>query len=522
MKKNNLFRYIKKISEEKNYLNKLKNENEILKNENEILNNENEIFNNENTNLNNKLNISLIKNVMIKKFEKTSKRPNLNINRIKESEFEEPRSEFIKKKFPEKKSPDLKTIEESEDEIPIPPIRRKKKLKMIETYENNIIENNQPIIQENPKRIFKKLASALKNYTRSYKVSLLSNDDVLFELIDSENTIHDLLKKELDEFKAIKFIQTLKVIFEKIIEKFSFKTGHFNSKPKILMNENEIPKIQKESQDEIINKIQEWVSEGSGWTIYSISSHHFNFINYQPLNGSSYIDLPTELINSSKGLINIINEDDKCFLYCHLYHLHKKEIIKNPQRVSKYKQYVNEVDYSKIKFPVEQNQYNKIEKLNNININVFGYENKQTFPIYISKEKFDNNMNLLLINDNNKNHYVYIKDFNRFMYNQSKHHGKKHFCMYCLQCFTSQKILINHQSICISINGKQSIKMPEENSKVYFKHYYKQLPLPFVIYADFESILEKIDTVTPSTDNYFTEAYQKHSICSYGCKVMLL
>ena len=57
------------------------------------------------------------------------------------------------------------------------------------------------------------------------------------------------------------------------------------------------------------------------------------------------------------------------------------EIKKDQQRVSKYKKYANEVDYKDIKFPVKSNQYNKIEKLNNININVFGYESKQQFCV---------------------------------------------------------------------------------------------------------------------------------------------
>ena len=74
--------------------------------------------------LKNKLNISLSKNVMSKKFEKIAKRPN---STIEESEFEEPPTKFNENKFPKKitTKSNLKTIEESKDEIPIPPIRRK-------------------------------------------------------------------------------------------------------------------------------------------------------------------------------------------------------------------------------------------------------------------------------------------------------------------------------------------------------------------------------------------------------------
>jgi len=68
------------------------------------------------------------------------------------------------------------------------------------------------------------------------------------------------------------------------------------------------------------------------------------------------------------------------------------------------------LDYSGNEFPVKMNDYNKIEEQNNININVFGYEDKQKFPIYISKERFNDNLNLLLITENENKHYVLIKD----------------------------------------------------------------------------------------------------------------
>ena len=70
---------------------------------------------------------------------------------------------------------------------------------------------------------------------------------------------------------------------------------------------------------------------------------------------------------------------------------------------------------------LSQKHYNKVEKQNSIKINVFGYEDEQPFPIHISKKTFEDQMNLLLITKDEKKHYVLIKDFNAFMYNQSKH-----------------------------------------------------------------------------------------------------
>ena len=62
----------------------------------------------------------------------------------------------------------------------------------------------------------------------------------------------------------------------------------------------------------------------------------------------------------------------------------------------------------------------KIEVKNNICINVFGYEDKLVFPIYVSDQKFEDSMDLLLLIDDDKSHYVYIKDFDRFMFHKTK------------------------------------------------------------------------------------------------------
>ena len=132
------------------------------------------------------------------------------------------------------------------------------------------------------------------------------------------------------------------------------------------------------------------------------------------MNGSSYIELPIELQNPAKGLINIKNKEDECFRWCHIRHLNPQKT--NPQRIKKDdKQFIGELSYKGIEFPVSQRQYNKIEKQNDIRINVFGYEKGQPFPVHICKEKFQDQMNLLLIAEDEKKHYVLIKDFNVFM-----------------------------------------------------------------------------------------------------------
>ena len=106
-------------------------------------------------------------------------------------------------------------------------------------------------------------------------------------------------------------------------------------------------------------------------------------------------------------MINIKNNDNECFRLYHIRHLNPQR--KDPQRIKKAdKQHIEKLDYSGIEFPVSQKQYNKIEKQNDININVFVYEEKQPYTIYISKEKFKDQMNLLLITEGENRHYVLI------------------------------------------------------------------------------------------------------------------
>ena len=154
-------------------------------------------------------------------------------------------------------------------------------------------------------------------------------------------------------------------------------------------------------------------------------------------------------------MINIKNNDNECFLWRHIRYLDLVE--KNPQRITrKDKEMINKLDYEGIKIPVSKKDYCKIERQNNICINVFCYETGLTYPIYVSNQKFKDCMDLLLISNENKSYYVNIKDFNRFMCNKTKNKNKKYFCKFCLQCFSSENVLIEHKENCLVINGKKS------------------------------------------------------------------
>ena len=165
----------------------------------------------------------------------------------------------------------------------------------------------------------------------------------------------------------MKIVETSKVTFEKTTSKDETitKTAYFNSNTFTITNKNKINEELPLSKQQIMNKRAQWISEGSGWTVESVDRHYINMIKYKPFKGSSYIKLPQELKNSAKGLINMINEDNECFRWCHIRHLNPQE--KYPQRIKIcHKEYVKNLYYSGI-------ELNSLIKLRNRIISVSMY-----------------------------------------------------------------------------------------------------------------------------------------------------
>ena len=269
----------------------------------------------------------------------------------------------------------------------------------------------------------KELNQALKGHAKSFDIELQDNLNPLNHFTKTRPLTESHLENLLKTMKRFKFIETLVVTFEK--ERINsqgvklgsiYKKAFFNGKAKTITKANDTEHELSMSRQEILNTIDKWVSEGLVWIIDHIDSHFINITLYKPLNGSSYIELPTELRNSKKGLINMKNKDEECFRWSHIRNLNPQ--IKYPERIKKGdKKMFNELNYEGIEFLVCQKHYNTVEKQNSIRINVFGYEKGQPFPIHISKETFEDQMNLLLITKDEKKYYVLIKDFNVFMYN---------------------------------------------------------------------------------------------------------
>ena len=148
-------------------------------------------------------------------------------------------------------------------------------------------------------------------------------------------------------------------------------------------------------------------------------------------------------------------------------------------------------------------------------LHVFRYKNK-VYPLYISNKSYNQTLNLLLITGKGKSHYVFIKDFNKLMFSKTKHKDKKHFCMSCLQNFSTKEILNNHRKQCLLINGCQAVNY--ESGIIKFTNYNKQIPILFKIYADTECFLKRVN----SYEGEHTTKYQEHIPNSIGAKLVCI
>ena len=147
----------------------------------------------------------------------------------------------------------------------------------------------------------------------SHKVQIMEEKDPIVQLEARKSSIKELFSDLLNETKGFKYQITVKVLLKKYklngeIESAPF---YFDSVTKAVINhrfrlENTFP--------EILCMIDVWINDGSGWIVESIESQYITFSTYQPLSGSSYVNLPVESRSPRKGLINIKSKDQKCFL----------------------------------------------------------------------------------------------------------------------------------------------------------------------------------------------------------------
>ena len=130
----------------------------------------------------------------------------------------------------------------------------------------------------------------------------MGEQDPLLQINKTRIGIFERLFKTLESMKGFKLLEIIKVTFEKTSgEDTITKTAYFNSSNHVVLNETDLRDALKISNEQLMNKIGVWISEGSGWKIKSVDKHYVNIARYKPMEGSSYIDLPMELKNKKSN-----------------------------------------------------------------------------------------------------------------------------------------------------------------------------------------------------------------------------
>ena len=332
----------------------------------------------------------------------------------------------------------------------------------------------------------------------------------------------DQIKDFLRNYRNTKVRMILVCLMEKqIVEKskeskiiYEKSNAYFQSQTYINLEKTEVKDILKEMIKQILNILSIYQKNGSGWYFKEVIRLEIHKVEYKPMKGGSYIPLPN-FIMRKKAIINMENEDNKCFLWSILRYLHPRE--KHSPRINNLKKYENDLNFKEINFPIKVKDITKFENQNPDlpGINIFSLnDNNKVYPLRINQKDCQNSLDLFLHSDGEKQHYSLIKNFTRLVRSQYTSHrsSKIYICKKCLTHYTKEELLEKHIKYCGN-NETVGVKMPtKENSILKFKNHFKTFPLPFVIYADFECFTIPVSShgPNPNPNKSFTKIYQKH------------
>ena len=198
----------------------------------------------------------------------------------------------------------------------------------------------------------------------------------------------------------------------------------------------------------------------------------------------------------------------------------------NAHRLSQYTGHAGKYDFSFLHFSVPLSSVGSFATTNNMSINVYGVDDdkKMDYPLCVSSTLVpDRHVDLQLIERNGIQHYTTVRNFSRLVSRQTNNHGHAGYCFkQRLHSYSTQELLDAHATDCCHA---QRTKFPND-PRCRFTNIQKQLPAPFVVYADFESILKPVDTDVDTTQGVevggesSSHVFQEHIPCNFAYQVV--
>ena len=401
------------------------------------------------------------------------------------------------------------------------------KIKTFEEYFQECIENKEfpadtpPYFREALERAIKEYHQGLvkeKSAFENFAVKYIIEGDPGLTPIEYFNKVYATLNDFFTYHRNIKFSMILVCLMEQqVLSKDKGVVGlnedkaYFNSGTHKNLESTDVDKLIRRCVNKIIEELETYQKNGSGWYFKEVVQLEIHTVEYNPSKGSSYIPLP-DWISNKKAIVNIKNKDEKCFLWCILRYLHPKE--RDEERLTGLKKYEFSLNTKGITFPMKLKDITKFEKLNPSlpGINVFSVnESKKFYPLRMAGRDCLNTIDLFLYEEDDVSHYSLIKDFTRLIKTQKtkSKNGSIFICKKCFTHYTKYELLEKHILYC-SNNETVSVTMPPQGTMLKFKNYQNQLPVPFVVYADFECFTKPMNTCSPNPKESYNYNYQKH------------
>ena len=379
------------------------------------------------------------------------------------------------------------------------------------------LEKKEKKVKDELNKIFTPIreASAFRSYTNQY---VMTNTNLG---LGPEKFLKHAKPPIINIFNSNRNIKTILYLHVLMSQGERIQEFAFHSKGlKLILEGTDENEIYDEMVEEILEEIDmARDAEGSGWRFEKVEKLVLHTTRWEPVNTGSYIELPQELKNR-KAIINMKDQDDKCFMWCVLRALNLKD--RDNERIDNdLKNKVDTLNMEGIQYPVSLRGIDRFEHLNpEISITLLGYnEEEKVYPLKVSKYTgCKHDIVLLLIKNGENSHYCLVKNISALLSSQiNNHKGTRYFCLNCFNSFKSPDSLDKHKEYCYN-NECVKISMPPPNTFLRFKNFRYSEKAPFAIYADFESLIKPMDNCDPDPNRSYTKKYQKHepiSFCYY-------
>ena len=388
------------------------------------------------------------------------------------------------------------------------------------------VELHRHVGEHEPNPEFRKVQNLFNGacvvYRRIYVPSVPSLEDTILEDVDN---IVQVMTLELAEKKYVKFcmvamVEYVRVVGEEVVGNMVHFARSINFALTAYQDHSDIFRM---AFDRIAANVEDVVQSGSDWVLNAVHRVDLEFGQCQLLNGSCGAEIRVTNLRDVKNLQLVHNDKQDCFFHsvaaaftCSNSRFVTEHFIKHSMNAS-------------IRTPVEINDIPKFERLNRltlkVSVNVIMEEEGTFFPVYFStEEQADFHVTLLLFKtvDGKESHYVYCEDLNKLLRRRYRckdgrlTYQNRFFCNNCLCCFSTPKVLEEHQVLCRR-RKTQKVVLPRKGDVLQFQNYMKKFEVPLIAFFDFEAIQKDpqsrcIYCQTGGSDPDITPIWCEHSV----------